>query len=85
MATLNTNAETSTPTDVNQPSGWREDHYTGVVVIHGIGNQKRDETLVESLNALTYWFNHHAGLDLQPEGSGRVWLTTDRLFSKPIG
>jgi hypothetical protein len=59
---------------VNQPSGSREDHYIGVVVIHGIGNQKRNETLVEALNALTYWFNHHAGLDLQPEGSGRVWL-----------
>jgi hypothetical protein len=53
------------------------DRYTGVVLIHGIGNQKRNSTLLEALNALTYWFNHHAGLDLQPEGTGRVWLTTE--------
>jgi virginiamycin B lyase len=47
-----------------------------VVVIHGIGNQKRNSTLLEAVNALTYWFNHHAGLDLDSEGTGRVWLTT---------
>ncbi|MGO8947075.1 MAG: hypothetical protein ACLQUY_05310 [Ktedonobacterales bacterium] len=61
----------------DQPSALSQEPYTGVVVIHGIGNQKRNETLVEAINALTYWFNNHAGLDLQPEGSGRVWLTTE--------
>jgi streptogramin lyase len=53
-----------------------------VVVIHGIGNQKRNSTLVEAVNALTFWFNHHAGLELRskgtgPAGAGRVWLTTE--------
>jgi hypothetical protein len=52
------------------------DHYTGVVIIHGIGNEKRNATLEEATNALTYWFNHVAGLSLRPEGPGRVWLTT---------
>jgi len=52
------------------------DHYTGVVIIHGIGNEKRNSTLEEAANALTYWFNHVAGLSLRPEGPGRVWLTT---------
>jgi streptogramin lyase len=55
----------------------QDDGYTGVVLIHGIGNQKRNDTLLEALDALSYWFNHHAGLDLQPEGAGRMWLTTD--------
>jgi streptogramin lyase len=58
------------------------EQYTGVVVIHGIGNQKRNSTLLEAVNALTYWFNHHAGLDLDsegtgPAGTGRVWVTTE--------
>src|SRR5262249_21284006 len=52
------------------------DHYTGVIIIHGIGNEKRNATLEEASNALTYWFNHIAGLSLRPEGPGRVWLTT---------
>ncbi|HKS70584.1 MAG TPA: hypothetical protein VJQ45_09185, partial [Ktedonobacterales bacterium] len=50
--------------------------YTGVVVIHGIGNEKRNATIEEAGNALTYWYNHIAGLALRPTGPGRVWLTT---------
>jgi virginiamycin B lyase len=50
--------------------------YTGVVIIHGIGDQKRNVTLQEALNTLSYWFNHVAGLDLRPQGIGRVWLST---------
>jgi hypothetical protein len=53
------------------------DGYTGVVLIHGIGREKRNETLQESLNALTYWYNHKAGLALRPNGPGRVWLRTN--------
>src|SRR5262245_30167068 len=56
--------------------GKQTDHYTGVVVIHGIGNEKRNATLEEAANALTYWFNQVAGLSLRPDGPGRVWLTT---------
>ncbi|HEX6797540.1 MAG TPA: hypothetical protein VF116_07495 [Ktedonobacterales bacterium] len=50
--------------------------YTGVVVIHGIGNEKRNATIEEAGNALTYWYNHIAGLALRPTGPSRVWLTT---------
>src|SRR5262245_37939134 len=50
--------------------------YTGVVVIHGIGDQRRSATLEEILNALVYWYRERAGLDLQPTGAGRVWLST---------
>ncbi|HEV2235841.1 MAG TPA: hypothetical protein VGR57_04185 [Ktedonobacterales bacterium] len=48
--------------------------YTGVVIIHGIGDIKRNTTLQEAVDALTYWYNHVAGLALRPEGAGRVWL-----------
>jgi hypothetical protein len=52
------------------------ERYTGVVIIHGIGDEQRNDTLLQALDALTYWFNHHAGLQLQPAGQGRIWLTT---------
>jgi hypothetical protein len=52
-------------------------HYTGVVVIHGVGDEKRNETLVQIVDALTYWYNHEAGLALRPAGPGRMWLTTE--------
>ncbi len=50
--------------------------YTGVIITHGIGNEKRNDTLQEALNALTYWFNHEAGLTTRPDGPGRIWITT---------
>jgi hypothetical protein len=50
--------------------------YTGVIVIHGLGDIQRNAILQQALNALSYWFNHVAGLALRPEGPGRVWLTT---------
>jgi hypothetical protein len=59
------------------PGGSSQDPYTGVVVIHGIGNEKRNETLTEALDALAYWLNQEAGLALRPEGPGRVWLDTE--------
>ncbi len=52
------------------------DRYTGVVIVHGIGNERQSETLREALNAVTYWFNHKAGLALRAEGPGRIWLNT---------
>lgn len=55
--------------------------YTGVVIIHGIGDEKRNETLEEALNVLMYWFNHVAGLALRPDGPGRVWLRTALTIS----
>lgn len=55
--------------------------YTGVVIIHGIGDEKRNETLEEALNTLMYWFNHVAGLALRPDGPGRVWLRTALTIS----
>jgi len=51
--------------------------YTGVVIVHGIGNERRNETLQEAVDALSYWFNHVAGLSLRPEGPGRIWLQTE--------
>lgn len=50
--------------------------YTGVVIIHGLGIEQQSAQLQEALNALTYWFNHQAGLALREEGSGRIWLDT---------
>ena len=50
--------------------------YTGVVVIHGLGDTKRNTTLQDALNSLTHWFNQVAGLDLRNTGPGRLWLTT---------
>ena len=51
-------------------------HYTGVVVIHGLGDEERNSILMETVNALTFWFNRKAGLALRPRGPGRVWLST---------
>lgn len=51
------------------------DHYTGVVIIHGLGDIKRSATLEEVVNTLAYWFNHQAGLALRREGPGRVWVS----------
>lgn len=51
-------------------------HYIGVVIIHGLGDEKRNSTLLEAVNALTFWFNHRMGLALRSTGPGRVWLTT---------
>jgi hypothetical protein len=70
-------ADSTASSPVLGPDGEATGRYTGVVIIHGIGNQKRNATLAEALNALMYWFNHRVGLDLQPEGSGRIWLTTE--------
>ena len=50
--------------------------YTGVLLVHGIGDEKRNDLIQESLNSLIYWFNHVAGLALRPHGDGRVWLHT---------
>jgi hypothetical protein len=46
-------------------------HYIGVVLIHGIGNIKRNALLQQALNALSYWYNHEAGCALRSEGAGR--------------
>jgi Alpha/beta hydrolase of unknown function (DUF900) len=62
-------------TQADSVGGSHTDRYTGVIIIHGIGDIKRNATLQEAVDALTYWFNHEAGLALRPEGPGRVWLT----------
>lgn len=54
-----------------------QQHYTGVVVVHGLGDIKRNITLQEALDSLTYWFSYKAGLALRPTGPGRVWLTPE--------
>src|SRR5260370_14936200 len=54
----------------------RQNHYTGVLIIHGLGAIKRNATLQEATDALTYWFNREAGLALLPSVPGRIWLTT---------
>jgi hypothetical protein len=68
----------SDPPEPDAEEGRHDDgrHYVGVVVIHGLGDEKRNNILLESVNALTFWFNHQAGLALRPTGPGRVWLTT---------
>jgi hypothetical protein len=62
-------------TPAPQPNGDAQDHYTAVVLIHGIGDIKRNTTLEEAVNTLTYWFNHEAGLRLRRAGKRRLWLT----------
>jgi hypothetical protein len=64
----------STPA-VEEARGSASEHYTGVVIIHGIGAIKRNTTLQEAVDALSYWFNHEAELSLRPEGPGRIWVT----------
>ena len=76
MVTLGRASAATATAGADQPDGDSPDHYTGVVIIHGIGDEKRNETLQEALNALTHWFNHTVGLALRPEGPGRVWLRT---------
>ncbi|HEV2457188.1 MAG TPA: hypothetical protein VGS80_02405, partial [Ktedonobacterales bacterium] len=51
------------PAHAPESDGKPTEPYTGVVVIHGIGNEKRNATLQQALDALSYWFNHHAELD----------------------
>ena len=51
-----------------------QQRFTGVVLIHGLGLIPRNGMLQQSLNSLTYWFNHDAGLAMRPEGRGRIWL-----------
>ena len=53
--------------------------YTGVVLIHGIGSEKKNDTLQEVLNALAYWLNHVAKLSLRPSGPDRIWIETNLL------
>lgn len=50
--------------------------YTGVVLIHGLGIEQRNDTLQEALNGITYWFNHKSGLEFRPTGPGRIWVET---------
>ena len=50
--------------------------YTGVVVIHGIGEEARNDTLLEALNAVSYWLNHEVGLQYRQTGQNRIWLKT---------
>jgi hypothetical protein len=47
------------------------------VLIHGLGPIRRNGMLEQSLNALSYWFNHRAHLALRAEGSGRIWLAPE--------
>lgn len=51
-----------------------QQEFTGVVLIHGLGPIRRNGMLQQALNALSYWFNHDAELDMRPEGQGRIWL-----------
>src|SRR5262249_38746825 len=69
-------ATSTRPTPGDRTRAGSSGGYTGVLVIHGIGNERRNQTLQEAANALTYWFNHHAGLELRATGPGRVWLET---------
>jgi hypothetical protein len=62
-----------------QPPLRRDQPYTGVVIIHGIGSEKKNDTLQEALNALGYWFNHTAGLALRESGPDRIWMQTHLL------
>ncbi|HEX6123365.1 MAG TPA: hypothetical protein VFY89_09400 [Ktedonobacterales bacterium] len=59
------------------PGNHDSSHYTGVVLIHGLGDIKRNHMLQQALNSLMYWLNHEAGFALRAEGPGRVWLTTE--------
>jgi hypothetical protein len=52
-------------------------NYTGVILVHGIGDERRNATLQEAVNALHQWFATKAGLSRRPDGPGRVWLVPD--------
>jgi hypothetical protein len=54
--------------------GGDQKHFTGVVLIHGLGLIPRNSMLQQALNALSYWFNHEADLGLSTKGSGRLWI-----------
>lgn len=65
-------------TSPNRPSGAASTRpYTGVVLIHGLGDISRNSMLRQDLNALSYWLNHEAGFAFRSEGPGRLWLTTE--------
>lgn len=53
--------------------------YTGVLVVHGVGADRRNEALQTYINALAYWFNHVAQLASRPWGTGRVWVRTQLI------
>jgi hypothetical protein len=69
------NLDQDPATSDGAPNGGEDNRYTGVVIIHGIGDLKRNATLEEAVNTLAYWFNHQAGLALRRDGPGRVWVT----------
>src|SRR5215831_3981290 len=51
-----------------------QQRFTGVVLIHGLGLIVRNGMLQQALNALSYWFNHQAELEMRPKGQGRLWI-----------
>jgi hypothetical protein len=67
-------ASDGAPASPPRPSEDAAERYTGVVVIHGVGDIKRNTTLEQAVNTLAYWFNHEAGLALRQEGTDRLWL-----------
>ena len=54
--------------------------YTGVVIVHGIGDEKRNETLEEVSDALTKWFTTRGGLAARPFGPSRIWQRPDFTY-----
>lgn len=74
MTSPSLNTKESTDSARQNPS--RTGPYTGVVLIHGLGIEQRNDTLQEALNGITYWFNHKSGLEFRPTGPGRIWVET---------
>lgn len=82
MAGPSLNAKNDTDPVGQTPS--RTGSYTGVVVIHGLGIEQRNDTLQEALNGITYWFNHTSGLEFRPTGPGRIWVETRLTLNSNI-
>lgn len=64
---------TAAPDQPGHPGGGR---YTGVLLVHGVGVDERNDALQAYINALAYWFNHVARLAYRPRGTGRLWVRT---------
>lgn len=50
--------------------------YTGVVIVHGIGDEKRNDTLSEVVDALVHWFMQRAGFTMRSDGARKIVLRT---------
>src|SRR5215469_4915809 len=55
------------------PPEWIDyDHYTGMIVIHGIGDIQRNQTVKQAVRAVKRWFVRVADFAERADGPGRI-------------